>query len=133
MYKDTKIDWKDWENELSKNWKIATIHGRSFLDIKLEDGYLLCTSCCSSKGKATKYTRAKDYYVRSTNQNFYNWCEFLKQPYGTLSDLHALVMDNDIIHPYDKHPSSLEEKDFEEIANRIKVTLKRHNKKGIIF
>lgn len=133
MYKNIVIDWKNWEEEIKKHYGI--IHVKSLKQIRdlQKDGGLLCSRCSKQKVNITGKSISKYLYTGNLNKNFYHWCEFFNFTYATLSDKYGVIYDDEKVKRYDKHPSTLEEKDFIKLAETIKRKMKKEKYNSFIF
>ena len=133
MYKDTVIDWKNWEEEIKEHYGI--IHVKSLKEVRelQKNGSLLCSRCSKQKINVSGKSIPKYLYTGNLNRSFYRWCEFYNFNYAILSDKYGVIYDNEKVERYDKHPSTLEEQDFIKLAQTIKKKMKKGKYKSFTF
>ena len=98
----------------------------------IRTGYLPVTNCSKTKSNVERGS-PKELYISQRNQAFYKWAEHHHLAYGILSDKYALFFHDEEQEMYDTHPSSLSDKDFEQLGKEIKRAMAKRQIKGLIF
>lgn len=120
---------------LLKNYGGVYINSPLILKEVLEQeklSYAFCSSCSKTKS-GREHAIPKDFYVSSRLLRFYRWCEYYNQPYGILSDKYGVRWMDEESEYYDIHPSSLSDRDFKVLGDRIRVKCKKRGVKTLIF
>jgi hypothetical protein len=94
--------------------------------------YLFVTRCSRGKKRGRK-AKPKELYRSKIPQFFFRKMEELGFRYGVLSDKYGLHLDDEILEPYDIHPSVLESKRKKYLGDLVRRKTLSIGKEKIIF
>lgn len=112
------LGFKTWREDL-KRYNIRVLEDYEVLGKAKESNVLPITHCSATKGNKGEKAVPRDFYVSAPNMRFYNWCDHHTLEYGVLSDVYGLHLWNEEESFYDVHPSSLDKKQFRQLASKI--------------
>ena len=132
-YKDIKVDWENWEQEILDHWRIKRVHTQGDVEAIQSMGGMVCTRCSKTKPVGREKAVPEEFYVSTLNKKFYQWCKVGKYRYAIVSDEYGLHFDDEELPFYDTHPSKLTEENFQELASHIREKAKKRHVNSLIF
>lgn len=123
---------KTWKQDIQSVGITYIPTGQVFDFLSNHSDVIICSRC--SKTKSDKLEAIpKEFYINQQNLRFYRWCETFNFPYMILSDLHGALFFDDKVKAYDKHPSTLSDADFKQLAIKISKKMKERRYAGFLF
>jgi hypothetical protein len=77
--------------------------------------------------------RPRDLYTGHGQRAFYEWCERHRQPYGTVSDKHGLLLQNDLVTWYELSPSALSDAELAVLGRSVLRRVRAVGLHGLIY
>lgn len=124
----------NWESHIFQEYNIEMIKSVESLQGIFEENQVLFTTRCSkTKIKESGVFYPHQLYTNRENIQFYSVMNKNNFNFGIISDLHGLVFSDEMISPYDKHPSELSPEDYINLGGTINDKMSSRNYDTLIF